>query len=366
MSSAADPILELPYGARPDPEEFLRAAMRWHFSPETGSPFWLALAETLDFDPVADIRTFEDLSKFPNVANRLRDVPVEDLIPRGYGPKPEIVGVYDSGGTTGAPKRVLMLREWLDLLLAHSSAQLDAHGVPRDLNYLMVVPSGPHMVGETFQRMVHDRGGLPFTVDVDPRWVKKLIARGEKAEAAAYTEHLVDQLAFTLESQDIGVLILTPPTLERLSRRDELVALVRKKVKAIIWVGTQLDADTRHLYRTELFPETVFVSGFGNTMTLGHVTERPGLTDDDPCVYDPFSPYITYRVIDGDSGEPVEYGERGRVVMHYIGKSLLLPNNLERDYATRIRPLDGQVGDAIADIAPVKEFDNETVIEGVY
>ena len=366
MSPTRYPILELPYGHRPEPQEFLRAAMRWHFSPRTGSPFWLDQRDSLGFDPITDIRTFADLTRLPNVANKLRDARVEDLVPRGYGSSADIVGVYDSGGTTGAPKRVVLMRDWLDVLLAHGNAQLDAHGVPRDLNWLMVVPSGPHMVGETFQRLVKSRGGIPFTVDVDPRWVKRLIAGGERAEAVAYTEHLVDQLTHPLRSQNIGVLLLTPPTLERLSRRAELVELVREKVRAIMWVGTQLDPDTRHLYRTVLFPETVFVSGFGNTMTLGHVTERPGLGDDEPCVYDPFPPYITYGVVDEDSGFPVPYGARGRVVMHYVGKSLLLPNNLERDYATRIAPLPGHIGDSIADVAPVKEFDNETVIEGVY
>jgi acyl-coenzyme A synthetase/AMP-(fatty) acid ligase len=366
MSLSADPVLELPFDGRPDPDEHLRAAIRWHFSPETGSPFWLRQARNLDFDPIADIHEVADLTRFPNLANALRDVRAEDFIPRGYGSRPDVVGVYDSGGTTGAPKRVVMLRDWLDRLLAHSSAALDAHGVPRDVNWLMVVPSGPHMVGETFNRLVQFRGGLPFMIDMDPRWVKRLIAEGRRDEAGAYTEHLVDQLSHALASQDIGVLMLTPPVLERLSQRDELVALVRKKVRAIMWVGTQLDADTRHIYRTEIFPETVLCSGFGNTMTLGHVTERPGLTDDDPCVYDPFPPYMTFSVIDTDTGEPVEYGERGQVVMHHVSKSLLLPNNLERDYATRIRPLAEHSGDAVADIAPVREFDNETVIEGVY
>src|SRR5829696_7831525 len=141
MSSVADPILELPFDQRPDPDEFLRAAMRWHFSPETGSPFWLRHAQSFDFDPLTDIRTFEDLSRFPNVANDLRDVRVDELVPRGYGPSPAIVGVYDSGGTTGAPKRVVMLREWLDVLQAHASAELDAHGVPQSVNWLMIVPS---------------------------------------------------------------------------------------------------------------------------------------------------------------------------------------------------------------------------------
>ncbi len=366
MSHAVDPILELSIDTRPDPEEFLRAAMSWHFSPETGSPFWLEQAQKFEFDPIADVRRFEDLTLFPNVINTLRNVRAEDLVPRGYGPHPEVVGVYDSGGTTGAPKRVVMLQEWADRLVAWSSAQLDRHNLPRDVNWLLVVPSGPHMVGETFIRQVAYRGGVPFSVDMDPRWVKKLIADGRSAEAEAYTDHLVDQLSHPLESQDIGVLLLTPPVLEKLARHDELVALVRKKVRAIMWVGTQMDVDTRHLYRTEVFPETILCSGFGNTMLLGHTCERPGLTDDDPCVYDPFSPYMSFTVIDPATGQPVDYGERGQLVMHHVSKSMLMPNNLERDYGTRVRPLPGQVGDSVADIAPVQLFDDEVVIEGVY
>lgn len=359
-------ILDLPYDAAPDPDDYLRAALRWHFAPATGSPFWLERRAALDFDPVTDITTFADLTRFPNLANELRDVRVEDLIPRGYGPRPDVIGVYESGGTTGAPKRVVLLRDWLDRLLAWSSAQLDRHGVPQDVNWLSVVPSGPHMVGPIIARQAALRGGLTFSVDLDPRWVKKLIAAGKGTEAAAYGEHLVEQIGHVLDSQDVGVLMITPPVLERLARRDDLVALVNKKVRAINWVGTQLDPDTRHLYRTEVFPDVVLYSGFGSTMILGNASERPGLTDDDPCVYDPFSPYMTFRVVDPQTGRPVEHGERGQIVMNHVSKSLFLPNNLERDYATRVAAVDGQVGDSVADVAPIATFDDETVIEGVY
>jgi hypothetical protein len=34
-------ILDLPIGAQPDPDEFIRAAMEWHFNPETASAYWL-------------------------------------------------------------------------------------------------------------------------------------------------------------------------------------------------------------------------------------------------------------------------------------------------------------------------------------
>jgi hypothetical protein len=101
-------------------------------------------------------------------------------------------------------------------------------------------------------------------------------------------------------------------------------------------------------------------------MVLGGTTERLGLTDDDPCIFDPPSPFIIFTVIDPATGRRVGYGERGQVVMNHLSKSMLLPNNLERDLATRIEPLAGQVGDSVADVSPVAQFDNENVIEGVY
>ncbi|GAA2394280.1 AMP-binding protein [Dactylosporangium salmoneum] len=359
-------ILDLPHDAAVDPDEYLRAALRWHFSPATGSPFWLERAPALGFDPIADIAGFDDLARFPNLANDLRAARVEDLIPRGYGPHPDVVGVFDSGGTTGAPKRVVLLRDWLQRLLAWSSAQLDRHGVPQGVNWLSAVPSGPHMVGPVIAHQTALRGGLTFAVDLDPRWVKRLVAEGNATEAAAYGEHIVDQIGHVLHSQDVGVLMITPPVLERLARREELVKLVNDKVRAINWVGTQMDPDTRHLYRTEIFPGIALYSGYGSTMILGNASERPGLTDDDPCVYDPFSPHMSFHVVDPETSQPVPYGERGQVVMHHVSKSLFLPNNLERDTAVRVPGPDGQIGDSVADVAPVATFDNEAVIEGVY
>jgi phenylacetate-coenzyme A ligase PaaK-like adenylate-forming protein len=358
-------ILDLPLDTQPDPEEFIQAAMRWHFHPATGSPYWLQRATTLDFDPCTDVKNVEDLALFPNIVNELRDVRAEDLIPRGYGPNPDVVGVYESGGTTGAPKRVVFLRDWWERSAAWMSSQLDAHGVPRNVNWLSVMPSGPHMAGTSFAEQARRRGGLVFTVDMDPRWVKKLIAAGKADEAAAYTEHLVEQAGFLLRSQDIGVLMTTPPLLERIARHDDLVELINKKVSAIQTGGAHMDADTRYLFRTEVFPDVTLVDFYGSTMILGGSAERLGV-ENGPCVFDPPSPFITFAVIDPDTGRRVAYGQRGQVVMNHVSKAMLLPNNLERDLATRIEPPTGQVGDSVAEVTPVATFDNETVIEGVY
>jgi phenylacetate-coenzyme A ligase PaaK-like adenylate-forming protein len=361
-----DDILNLPLDARVDPDEAVRAAMEWHFNAETGSAYWLQRAKTLAFDPRADVKSVGDLALFPNIINELRDVRVEELIPRGYGPNPDIVGVYESGGTTGTPKRVVVLRDWWDRHLAWMSANLDAHGLPRKLNWLALTPSGPHIFGEVATRQATDRGGIRFSVDMDPRWVKKLIATGKATEADAYAEHLVEQAAFLLRTQDIGVVITTPPLLERITRHDDLVELINEKVQSIVWGGAHMNADTRYLYRSEVFPRVKLIGVYGSTMILGGATERVDLTEDDPCVFDPPTPAITFSVVDPDTGRTVDYGERGQVVMNHLSKNMLLPNNLERDLATRMEPPIGQPGDSVADVSPVTRFEDRAVIEGVY
>jgi phenylacetate-coenzyme A ligase PaaK-like adenylate-forming protein len=359
-------ILDLPLTVAPDPDEFIRAAMEWHFNPETGSPFWLGRARTLDFDPRTDVRSHNDLRRFPNLAPELRDVRAADLIPRGYGPRPDVIGFFDSGGTTGAPKRVVLMRDWLDRMLGAMRANFAAHGFSPGPDWLGIVPTGPHIVGELFRRSAAAFGGYGFTIDLDPRWVKRLIAEGRGQNVGAYADHLIEQAAFVLRSQDIGVLMITPPLLERLALRQDLVELVNEKVHAISWGGTQLDLDSRELYKTEVFPGVALHGNYGSTMMLGVASERPHLAGDEHCVFDPLSPYVTFSVIDPASHEPVEYGERGQVVVNHVSKSFLLPNNLERDLAIRIPPADGQVGDSVANIRPVATFESQAVIEGVY
>jgi acyl-CoA synthetase (AMP-forming)/AMP-acid ligase II len=358
--------LEMPFDDDLDSDEFVSAAMDWHFSPQTGSPYWLERARSLEFDPRRDVKRFDDLRLFPNVADELRDVRAEDLIPKGYDPRPEVVGVFESGGTTGSPKRVVFLRDWWDQIVGRLVATLDEREVPRNVNWLALAPSGPHMAGALARAQVAATGGLVFAIDMDPRWVKRLIAEGRASEAEAYAEHLVDQAAFVLATQDIGALMCTPPLLERLARRDDLVELVRRKVQVIQWTGAHIDADTRFLYRTEVFPDIDLHGLYGSTMILGGADERLGLGDGDPCIFDPPSPCMAFAVVDAETRDPVAYGERGQVVMHHVSKSFLLPNNLERDMATRIEPPEGQVGDSVADVTPVARFEGEEVVEGVY
>jgi phenylacetate-coenzyme A ligase PaaK-like adenylate-forming protein len=357
-------ILDVDLNEKPDPDEFVRAAMHWHFGPETGSRFWLKRARSLAFDPRTDVKSLADLSLFPNVTNEFRNVPVRDLVPQGYGPNPQIVGIYESGGTTGAPKRVVLLRDWLEKLLPGTSASLNRFGVASGVDWLFVAPSGPHGVGDVMGRVVASRGGTKFTVDMDPRWVKKLTAAGRAEESAAYVDHLVEQAAFTLRTQDVGVLMSTPPILARLTRDDEVAGLIRQKVRTILWGGARMDPRDHEAIQNA-FPRSTLVGFFGNTMFLASLLQRSD-EGDGRCVFDSLTPWITFCVVDPETGVPVPYGNRGQVVTNHVTRSFLLPNNLERDMAIRLPSPQGAAGDSIVDVGPVDSFDGVTVVEGLY
>lgn len=368
MLATETSVLDLPYGTIPDPDEFIRAAMRWHFDEETGSPFWVRRAQSLAFDPISDVRSFDDLALFPNVTDELRGVPVHDLIPRGFGPHPDVLSVIESGGTTGAPKRVPFLQRFADLVTQQAVAALRERQVDPAKGWLVVMPSGPHIALEQSRRPGNALGALVFAVDFDPRWVKKLIGSGAADQAEAYVQHLIDQATFILRDENIGMLRLTPPLLAKFAERDELVDLINEKVEWIDWGGAHMDRDSRNFYRTELFPNTQLTGFYGTTMALGAGgSERPGLSPTDPCILDPYlSPYVTLSVVDVESHEPVPYGTTGQLVVNHVTKSFFLPNNAERDLATRIEPVSDQIGDSIADVHPLETFGDTTVVEGVY
>ncbi|MEB3980692.1 AMP-binding protein [Mycobacterium sp. 663a-19] len=348
-----------------DPEAYLRAAIAWHFGADTGSEFWLRIATTLDFDPLTDIKTFADLRLFPNVVNELRSVPVEDLIPRGYAsgdagvPLPQI---FESGGTTGAPKRTVQLPDWIAQVVHWQTEDFAAGGFLPGRGFLCLMPSGPHGVGY-FSRLVSERLGSIFhPIDIDPRWVKILAARRAATEVAAYIVHVIEQAVHILRTQHVANLHTTPPLLEAIARDDRVVDLVNAKIRYLLLSGAHVDADTLDLLR-EIFPETTITVAFGSTMVLSQAVTR---TEGDSFVFDPRTPYVVFRVVDPDTGEQVPYGQPGQVVMNHISKGMFIPNNLERDMAIRMRGPAAQISDSLSAVRPVATFDGEAVIEGVY
>ena len=84
-------------------DAYLREIVQWHFSPETGCPFWLGWAKK-NFDPRTEIKNFADLLKFPHFQDEsLRDLQPEVWVPAKFKGRP--FNVFETGGTTGMPKQ---------------------------------------------------------------------------------------------------------------------------------------------------------------------------------------------------------------------------------------------------------------------
>lgn len=346
-----------------DAEAYLRAVIAWHFGEDTGSPFWLRAAGTLNFDPSRDISTFADLRLFPNLLNELRNAPVEDLIPRGYGSPPPLPQIFESGGTTGAPKRTVQMPDWIEQVVQWQTEDFTAGGFLPGRGFLCMMPSGPHGVGY-FSRLVSARLGSVFhSIDLDPRWVKKL-ARKAASDASGYVDHVIEQAVYVLQTQNVANLHTTPPLLEAIARNDRVVDLVNEKIRYVLLSGAHVGSDTLELL-CEIFPETAITMVFGSTMILSQAVTRTA-SDYESFIFDPRTPYVVFWVVDPDTGEQVPYGQRGQVVMNHLSKGMFIPNNLERDSALRIPGLAEQVGDSLSEVRPVATFEGAAVIEGVY
>ncbi|MFY1623373.1 hypothetical protein ACN261_28365 [Micromonospora sp. WMMD723] len=343
-------------------DERLRRLLRWHFDPQTGSPFWLRQRGLLDFDPLRDIDTAADLVRFPDLTDQLRHVPVGDLIPRG------LTGtgfrVYESGGTSGAPKRIVD-RDYRRRLLSWAMQRLRAHHIADPAHWLHLGPSGPHVFAYDCARYASLGNGLFHTVDFDPRWVKKLVAAGEADTVKRYVRHLLDQAAEVLRSQPVKVLSTTPPLIEAICADPELHAAVERSVETIIWAGTSFSPESLRQVEEVFFPDTTIVGIYGNTL-MGVAPQRPRLPDDRHlCVFEPYAEAVWIDVVD-DAGAVVDYGQRGRVRLSLVSDEMFLPNVIERDTAVRVEPVGDATVDGLAEVGTVAEVGDVRVIEGVY
>lgn len=354
----------------------VKKIIAWHFDPETGSPYWLRRAATLGFDPRQAVSGFADLARFPAVADEWRAVPAIDLIPRG---SPGPWSVWETGGTTGAPRRIVDAHERARGLAAISHL-LDEHGFPPAVpgpagggtpgkappgDWLHVGPGGPHLVGTNVRKLAALRGSLCHTVDLDPRWVKRLYAAGRADEARRYIEHVAEQALLALQSQPVRVLTVTPPLLQALLERPDAAELVAAKVKGIIWFGTSFSPEALRLLEEELLPGVPLVGWYGNTLA-GIACQRPRLPGDAyPCIFVPPSPSAIVKLVDPrEPTREVGYGERGQVRLSVLNFELFLPWHLERDAAVRVEPAAEGHWDGLAEVAPLGG--GGVQVEGVY
>jgi phenylacetate-coenzyme A ligase PaaK-like adenylate-forming protein len=341
--------------------------VQWHFHPSTGCPFWLEYAGKLKFNPLKEIDTYDDLKKFePFQDEWLRGGPVRRWVPKAFADKP--IYVFETGGTTGVPKSRIAIDDFRTDYELFSRTLPDEH-FPKGSNWLMLGPSGPRRLRLAVEHLCQYRGGICFCVDLDPRWVVKLIKKGWMEHLEAYKEHCIDQAITVLGAgHDIRCMFTTPKLLEALA-----VALEKRGssigqagITGIFSGGTEFTPQWTR-FATEEFLEGVYMTPtYGNTL-MGLACSKPVTADEAYKIsyYAPQPRAATEVVSFSDPNETVGYGQTGRVKLTTLTKEFFVPGFLERDEGEREPPYDAYPWDGVSGVRPFHELAEATTV-GVY
>ncbi|HEV2762269.1 MAG TPA: hypothetical protein VGV38_04675 [Pyrinomonadaceae bacterium] len=348
--------------AREKLDAWVREVVAWHFDPETGTPFWLERAASLGFDPRRDVRTYEDLSLFGFFEDEwLRGGPVRRWVPKGLAGRP--VYVFETGGSTGVPKSRINVDDFRTDYEMFSETLPDEF-FPKGADWLSVGPTGPRRLRLAVEHLAQHRGGICFHVDLDPRWVIKLLKAGKPREAEAYKQHVVEQgLTLLRAHENIRCLFTTPKLLEALC---EKVSVRRLGITGVFCGGTEMTPQFHRFAVEELLEGAYFAPTFGNTL-MGLAVHKPR-REGDPfdIIYYPPAPRAMVEVVDPhEPARVVGYGETGRARLTTLTKEFFMPRFLERDEAEREPPCDPYPWDGVRNVRPFSKLQTN-VVEGVY
>ncbi|MGW3121532.1 arylcarboxylate reductase [Streptomyces sp. NPDC001107] len=341
-----------------DLDAWTRRTVARHFDPLTGSPYWLRRAAELDFDP-RDLTRYDQLTAFgPFPVDVLRSMDPTDLVPLSV-PRPLTGRIWDTGGTTGTPCRLFYTPDMLLHRGAWRRWSFVTEGFLPHRTWLQATPTGPHLIGNGVWETTELYDGRTYAIDMDPRWVKRLIRAGRPADAQEYTTHLLEQIADVLAPGRVDYVNTTPAVFQALIRRfPELVA----PLKGVRLSGTQLSAD---MYRgfTAAMDDGICGRSYGNT--FGNAAGLPVEQKAELMPYVPNFPQVTMAVVDKrDWSKVIEYGMTGQVRLTVLHDDLFLPNILERDQALRYDPKGKWPSDGVANVTPLQT--TSSAPEGLY
>jgi hypothetical protein len=343
-------------------DAWVREVVQWHFDPATGCPFWLEYASRLNWDPRREIRGYQDLDRFGFFQDEwLRGGPVRRWVPKAYADQP--VFTFETGGSTGVPKSRINIEDFRKDYEAFSDTLPD-HAFPRGADWLMIGPTGPRRLRLAIEHLAQHRGGICFMVDLDPRWVIKLIKRGQPDQLEAYKQHVIEQGLTLLRAHDnIRCLFTTPKLLEALCQK---VSLKKVGITGVFCGGTEMTPQFHRLAVEELLDGVYFAPTYGNTL-MGLAVHKARLPEDNYAViYYPPAPRAVIEVVDPDHPERiVGHGETGRVRLTTLTKEFFMPRFLERDEAEREPPCELYPWDGVRNVRPFSRFQTK-VVEGVY
>jgi phenylacetate-coenzyme A ligase PaaK-like adenylate-forming protein len=348
-------------------DTWVREIVAWHFDPSTGCPFWLDYAQKLGWDPRTEIRGFKDLSRLgPFEDEWLRGGPVERWVPKGFTGKP--IYVFETGGTTGVPKTRVAINDFRTDYELFSETLPDKY-FPKGANWLMLGPSGPRRLRLSVEHLAQYRGGICFCVDLDPRWVIKLIKKGWSEHLDAYKNHVIEQAVTILQAgHDIRCMFATPKLLEALALKLESIGTTIRQagITGIFSGGTEFTPQWNRFAHEELLDGAYMTPTYGNTL-MGLAASGPSGPDNNYKItyYAPL-PRAVIEVVDfDDPSKIVEYGQSGRVKLTTLTKEFFVPGFLERDEGEREPPCDQYQWDGISGVKPFRGVAQSTTV-GVY
>src|SRR5215471_6201824 len=345
----------------------VREIVRWHFSPDTGTPFWLERAKSFNFDPLKDVKGFDDLKFFGLFEDEwLRGGPVRRWVPKALQQKP--IYVFETGGTTGIPKSRVNVEDFRTDYEMFSDTLPDEY-FPKGSNWLMLGPSGPRRLRLAVEHLAQYRGGISFCVDLDPRWVIKLMKKGWSDHLQAYKDHVIDQAVTILHAgHDIRCMFTTPKLLEALALRLESMGTTIRKagITGIFSGGTEFTPQWNRFANEELLDGAYMTPTYGNTL-MGLAASAPsGPHNNYKISYYAPQPRAVIEVVDfDDANKLVEYGATGRVKLTTLTKEFFMPGFLERDEGEREPACDKFAWDGISGVRPYRAFASTTTV-GVY
>jgi phenylacetate-coenzyme A ligase PaaK-like adenylate-forming protein len=370
--SSAD-LQGLQKAARDRLDEHTCETVQWHFHESTGCPFWLAKKSELKFDPLREVKGFDDLKKFPLFEDEwLRGGPVRRWVPRAYSERPTYV--FETGGTTGIPKSRVVIDDFrIDYELF--SDTLPEKYFPKGSNWLMLGPSGPRRLRLAVEHLSQYRGGICFCIDLDPRWVIKLIKKGWMEHLEAYKRHCIDQALTILSAgHEIKCMFATPKLLEALCQalEEQGKSFPQTGITGIFSGGTEFTPQWTRFCVEEYFGGLPEESGiymtptYGNTL-MGLACSKPVSEEDDyKITYYAPQPRAVVEVVDfDDASAVVGYGQSGRVRLTTLTKEFFVPGFLERDEGERELPYLKYPWDGVSGVRPFRGIAAQTTV-GVY
>ena len=349
-------------GNRIEPlDERVRRIVALHFDPKFGSPYWIEKAGTLKLNAIGAIEGVDDLALLgPMDKAALSSRPVEEFVPKKFNDRKSEWIIGETGGTLGHSSFAVHREdEFQSAFVDPFVAAASFANFPRELNWLLIGPSGPHIIGKAARACAKAMGSMdPFSVDFDPRWARKLPQ--ESAARGRYLKHIEAQALDVIRTQHVGVLFATPPVLASLA--DTIEPEKRERIRGIHFGGMAVQSELRERLRS-LFPKAVLLSGYGNT--LFGVAPELGFSAETGIDYFAQGTRLVYRIVALDVKDEqerlmlvVSHGQRGQILAHRLDELQFIPNMLERDSAIRIAPpsdaaISGFVQDGLRDPQPI-------------